>query len=421
MKRRNLSMRTTKLMTKVSVGAVSCAVLFSAALFSQPVSAEGVQFGWQEENGVMYWYENGVKQGTEGRGKEIYDPASDGWYWLDAIQGGAKAVSKDVYQESYSAYPDRPDGTGKWVRYDENGRMVKGWQTTDAGTYYFEEITGSMAKGTVDIGGRTYQFNQVTGICESDLPALSENVTIGEAVVFDQGGCKITVKGLDDDYYLGSRVQFLIENNTGNNITVQVRDFSVNGYMADTMMSEDVAPGKSSNGNLTIMKSSLEECGIDKIVEMEFRFHIFDSKTWDTIIDTDFLTIRTSCYGFYNQRFDDSGEMVYEDENVRIVQKGLDDSSSYETGLILYIENKTSDEITVQARDTSVNGFMISPIFSQELTPGKRAVASMKFLHRYLDENGIEEIKDIETSFHICYSNGWGTIKDTEPVRINLK
>ena len=35
--------------------------------------------GWRSENGRDYWYENGVKQGTTGRGKEIYDaPAMPG-------------------------------------------------------------------------------------------------------------------------------------------------------------------------------------------------------------------------------------------------------------------------------------------------------------------------------------------------------
>lgn len=98
------------------------------------------------------------------RGKEIYDPGTDAWYWLDNVQQGAKAVSKDVYQESYSAYPDRADGTGKWVRYDENGHMVKGWQTTEAGVYYFETITGAMAKGSVTIDGVNYYFDPTTGI-----------------------------------------------------------------------------------------------------------------------------------------------------------------------------------------------------------------------------------------------------------------
>lgn len=126
---------------------------------------ETVKNGWVEENGKKYWYENGVKQGTTGRGKEIYDPDSDAWYWLDAVQGGAMTVNKDVYQESAAGqWADKPDGTGKWVRYDENGHMVKGWQTTEKGTYYFDLITGAMAKGAGDIDGVPCAFDEYTGI-----------------------------------------------------------------------------------------------------------------------------------------------------------------------------------------------------------------------------------------------------------------
>ena len=125
----------------------------------------GEKNGWVEENGKKYWYEKGVKQGTTGRGKEIYDPDSDAWYWLDAVQGGAMTVNKDVYQESAAGqWADKPDGTGKWVRYDENGHMVKGWQTTDKGTYYFDLITGAMAKGAGDIDGVPCAFDEYTGI-----------------------------------------------------------------------------------------------------------------------------------------------------------------------------------------------------------------------------------------------------------------
>lgn len=125
----------------------------------------GEKNGWVEENGKKYWYENGVKQGTTGRGKEIYDPDSDAWYWLDAVQGGAMTVNKDVYQESAAGqWADKPDGTGKWVRYDENGHMVKGWQQTENGLYYFDLITGAMAKGTGDIDGVPCAFDKYTGV-----------------------------------------------------------------------------------------------------------------------------------------------------------------------------------------------------------------------------------------------------------------
>ena len=147
---------------KQTSGVTTAAVTFNGKDYT---AKYGEKNGWVEENGKKYWYEKGVKQGTTGRGKEIYDPDSDAWYWLDAVQGGAMTVSKDVYQESAAGqWADKPDGTGKWVRYDENGHMVKGWQQTENGLYYFDLITGAMAKGTGDIDGVPCAFDKYTGV-----------------------------------------------------------------------------------------------------------------------------------------------------------------------------------------------------------------------------------------------------------------
>ena len=51
----------------------------------------------------------------------------DAWYWLDSVKNGAMAVSKDVYQDSNG---------GKWVRYDANGHMIKGWDTNSQGPFF---------------------------------------------------------------------------------------------------------------------------------------------------------------------------------------------------------------------------------------------------------------------------------------------
>lgn len=149
---------------KQTSGVTTATVTFNGKDYTAKYG-ETVKNGWVEENGKKYWYENGVKQGTTGRGKEIYDPDSDAWYWLDAVQGGAMTVNKDVYQESAAGqWADRPDGTGKWVRYDENGHMVKGWQQTENGLYYFDLITGAMAKGTGNIDGVPCAFDKYTGV-----------------------------------------------------------------------------------------------------------------------------------------------------------------------------------------------------------------------------------------------------------------
>ena len=137
---------------KQTSGVTTAAVTFNGKDYT---AKYGEKNGWVEENGKKYWYEKGVKQGTTGRGKEIYDPDSDAWYWLDAVQGGAMTVNKDVYQESNG---------GKWVRYDANGHMIKGWDTNDKGTYYFDLITGAMAKGDIVVDNLPCSFDTNTGI-----------------------------------------------------------------------------------------------------------------------------------------------------------------------------------------------------------------------------------------------------------------
>ena len=87
---------------------------------------------------TFYLFSFFTKEGY--RGKEIFDAESNAWYWLDDVDNGKKAVNKDVYQESEAGeWGDyvNADGIlcGKWVRYDENGRMIKGWQTASNGTY----------------------------------------------------------------------------------------------------------------------------------------------------------------------------------------------------------------------------------------------------------------------------------------------
>ncbi len=178
--------------------------------------------GWYEENGNKYWYENGVRQGLEGRGKEIYDPDTDAWYWLDSVDNGKMAVSKDVYQESYAGvYADRADGTEKWVRYDENGHMVKGWNVQNDNTYYFDLITGAMVKGNVQIDGKDYTFDTTTGVLQNSgtsndtnnpddnasganedvthVHSYTENVT-KEATCGSDGTKTFTCSGCNDSY-----------------------------------------------------------------------------------------------------------------------------------------------------------------------------------------------------------------------------
>ena len=113
--------------------------------------------GWYYENGQAYWYDNGVPA----RSKEVYDPQTDAWYWFEA--DGTMARDKDVFIVLNA------DGTGKWTRYDSDGRMVKGESYKNGAWYYFDLTTGAMAKGFVNLpqsddpNGKWVYYDPITG------------------------------------------------------------------------------------------------------------------------------------------------------------------------------------------------------------------------------------------------------------------
>ena len=114
---------------------------------------------------------------------------------------------------------------------------------------------------------------------------------LSERVVFEYEGIKITVTGWKEGGLFGPELLLLIENDSDQDITVQCRDSSINGYVVDSVMSDDVPIGKKSNTSITFYSSDLENNGITDIEEIEFRFHIFNQDTWDTIVDSDIIKI----------------------------------------------------------------------------------------------------------------------------------
>lgn len=250
--------------------------------------------------------------------------------------------------------------------------------------------------------------------------SVLETVTIEETVLLDESGIKITAIGLEDGWF-GTDLKLLIENNGDKNVTVQARNSSVNGFMVDTMMSEDVVAGKKANTTLTFSTGGLKEANIATVANMEFAFHIFETDSWNTYLDSAMIVLETSAADGYEQTVDDSGTVFYDTDGIKIVGKGLStDDSIFGPGLIVYIENNTEKNITVQVRDTSVNGFMVDPSMSQDVVSGKKAISAVTFFSSDLEENGIEDITEIETSFHIFDMDSWDGIADTEAIVINF-
>ena len=56
--------------------------------------------------------------------------------------------------------------------------------------------------------------------------------------------------------------------------------------MVNATFSCEIAAGKRAVDAITFLESDLEKNGITAITDVELSFHIFDSETWNTTVDT---------------------------------------------------------------------------------------------------------------------------------------
>ncbi|MDO4842175.1 MAG: BspA family leucine-rich repeat surface protein [Phoenicibacter congonensis] len=120
--------------------------------------------GWSTETIENVVEERWFDEGIMAENHAFYDPDSDAWYWAD--EGGTIAQGKDVFIPKDETH--RENG-GKWVRFDDERRMIKGEDCQNGNWYYFDLITGEMAKGEkyLDFDAEHtgwYYYNEITGI-----------------------------------------------------------------------------------------------------------------------------------------------------------------------------------------------------------------------------------------------------------------
>jgi hypothetical protein len=250
---------------------------------------------------------------------------------------------------------------------------------------------------------------------------FAAEVTLEEQVIFDKDGIKVTVKGLSGDDFFGPAVKVLVENGSDQNITVQTRNCSVNGLMMDPMFSCDVAAGKKANDTIAFMDSQLETAQISTIASIEFYLNIFDSDSWEDITRSDIITLNTSAAD-HVQTYNDSGFTVCDENGIKIVvQKLNSDDSFWGSDVYVYAENNTDANITIQARDVSIDGFMVAPMFSCDIAAGKKAYDTITFLQSDLEDNDITDIKELELRFTVFNSDTWGAILDTDIITVTFE
>ena len=256
---------------------------------------------------------------------------------------------------------------------------------------------------------------------DSTTKAKPLTPTIDETVVFDEDGIKITAKEYTTDSIWGDGIKFLIENDTEQNITVGVTALIVNDYMISDLFVAEVAAGKKTNETMNLSTSDLKAAGITTIGQIEIYFHIYDSDSWDDIANTDCITLKTSLYDQMDTTVDDAGQVLYEEDGIKIVGKYVDESDFWGTAVLLYIENNSGSNVIVQTDNLSVNGYTLTAVFSSTIYDGKMAYDNITIFGSELEENDITSVDEISLSFKIIDADDFSTINESDEITFQAK
>lgn len=273
---------------------------------------------------------------------------------------------------------------------------------------------GVTVEGSTDITNKT-KNEIVTG-----EPAAA-GASIDEQVLVDQEGVKVTAVEYIQGSLFGDGVKLLIENNTSKNLTVGCDALIVNDYMISDLFSCSIAAGKQAYETLDLYTSELNKAGINNVGQIEAYFRVYDSDTWEDLFKTQCITIKTSNYDSMDTSSDINGVELINQDGVKIVGQYVDENSFWGAAVLLYIENNSDKNVTIDVDDMSVNGFMVTPYFTSTVYSGKKAFDDITLMSTDLEKSGITSVDDIELSFKLVNPETYETIYESGPVQFSTK
>ncbi len=252
-----------------------------------------------------------------------------------------------------------------------------------------------------------------TGSIPSDTSG--ESLTVEPAEIFNQNDVTVNITGFSAADYYGPALNIQIANNSAEDITLQVSDSSVNGYMITDQLWEDVAAGKKANAQIYMPSAYLKDAGIDTVAEMEFKLNLINSADYSTTYTSDTISVKTSAYGNYVQKDRNDGQEVYNANGIRIVSLGYGTDAFMSKVIRLYAENNSDKKIEISVGKTSVDDVMVDTTAYIDLLPGKKAVSGISFMDPLTDPKSFEGV------FYIEDMNTYETIGESDHITISMK
>ncbi|MCR5295121.1 MAG: hypothetical protein K6E30_08150 [Lachnospiraceae bacterium] len=227
-------------------------------------------------------------------------------------------------------------------------------------------------------------------------------VSIEEQVLVEKDGIRITAREYAEDDLLGDGIRLLIENSTDRTAVIQCPELCVNGFQLSNTFSAEVSAGKKMNTVLEFPAFGLETCGIETVERVDAVFAVYDREEWTELFSSEEVSIKTSAFGEAGEAAFDPGREVFREPGMMISARYVEEDPLWGRGIVLFLENEGTEKVYVEAKDLSIDGFMLDGYSGILLGAGKKAFTRIYVLEEDLEDNGITDPKEAELTFALC-------------------
>ena len=252
-------------------------------------------------------------------------------------------------------------------------------------------------------------------IAVQDETQETENETeivFEEMTVVDNEYCTIKITEIIPDDMWGYTLKLFLENKSSD-VTYMFAGESaaINGIEIEPFFASEIAPGKKANEEIILLDTELTENGVIEYTDIELSFRVYDTNDWmaDAVAEE---SVHIYPYGeanatAYGRQPQPDDHVIIDNENVTVIVTGYDQDGLWGYTVNLFLVNKTDTTVMFSAEEVSVNGFMLDPFYASSVSAGKSEFSSMSWFDTDFEDNGIENVENIELTFRAYNEDDW--------------
>lgn len=269
--------------------------------------------------------------------------------------------------------------------------------------------------------GSSSTYQDKTESSESSVISVPDTVVeldfgIEETVLVEQDDMLIKAYDLAyDELYKTYLLKISAENKTDKEISISAMEVGVNSFIVTCMFSMKVPAGETKEEVLDISQKFMEAAGIRDVMEVELSLRIVETDSYSTLLETQMIRIPTTLEETSQQEVPE-GVLLMDQEGIKIYGLEYDDTSSAESGVVLYLVNDSESKVVISCSRILLDGKEVDGTFIQALPAGYGCVKAVTISKSSLEKAGITAPAGCTMTMDVLDAEGFHTLFTMEPV-----